>query len=165
MGKVLGEFHDEVLREVAATKRELELLRQEFTVLREQVGLERELKDLRGQIETAKNQVPKLPELATRLEEGQARLQREVARTKDKLSRVRVNQSLTDHRLSKLSEATEARAAGMEMKFETIISSFVMREVPPDARAALRDFAAETLKGNRGETIWHFDPGPTAGTA
>jgi hypothetical protein len=53
----------------------------------------------------------------------------------------------------------------MEMKFETTVSSFEMREIDPNAARALRDFAAETLKGNRGETIWHFDPGPTAGTA
>jgi hypothetical protein len=30
---------------------------------------------------------------------------------------------------------------------------------------ALRDFAGEALKGNRGETLWFFDSGPTGGTA
>ena len=31
------------------------------------------------------------------------------------------------------------------------------------AAAALRDFAAETLKSNRDEKLWVFDPGVTAG--
>jgi hypothetical protein len=61
MGRVLGEFHDEALREVAAVKRELELLRQEFAVLRDQVGLERGLRDLREEVEQARSEVPGWP--------------------------------------------------------------------------------------------------------
>jgi hypothetical protein len=144
-----------------AMKRELELLRREVTQLREQVGLERGLRDLRSEVEDARAQVPKLPAIVEGFERRQERLQREVETTKNKLSRVRVNQSMTDYRLSQLSEATAARSTAIETKIETTVSSFQMREVHPDARAALRDFAAETLKGNRGETIWHFDPGPT----
>jgi hypothetical protein len=52
---------------------------------------------------------------------------------------------------------------------EPIVMPKVLRVILVRARgAALRDFAAETLKSNRtarSETIWLFDPGPTAGTA
>jgi hypothetical protein len=37
---------------------------------------------------------------------------------------------------------TEARAREIQMKFETTVSSFTMREIHPDAGAVLRDFAA-----------------------
>ena len=146
-------------------KRELELLRREVTQLREQVGLERGLRDLRSEVEDARAQVPKVPEIMGQFKTEQARLQREVETTKDKLSRVRVDQSIADYRLSKLTEATAARSAAMEVKFETRVSSVELRPLYPGAAAALRDFAAETLKSNRDERLWIFDPGPTAGTA
>jgi outer membrane murein-binding lipoprotein Lpp len=149
IGQAAGELHDEALRSIATLKRELDQLRQEVTALREQVGLERGLRDLREQVDQARSEVPKVPALVAGLEKGQARLRREVAATKDKLTRVRTNQCITDYRLGELRKATEARAAGMEMKIETSISAFVMREVHPDAGAALRDFATEALKDNR----------------
>jgi chromosome segregation ATPase len=137
------------MRSVATLKRELDQLRQEVTVLREQVGLERSLRDLRSEVEHARSEVPKVPAIAARLEAGQTRLRREIAATKEKVNRVRVDQSLADYRLGELLKATEARAAGMEMKIETSISSFVIRDIHPDAGAALRNFAAEALKDNR----------------
>jgi hypothetical protein len=53
---------------------------------------------------------------------------------------------MTTYQLGELRKATEARAAGMEMKIETSIASFGMRPIHPDAGAALRDFAAGALK-------------------
>jgi len=128
-------------------------LQREIVQLREQVGLERGLKDLRDQIATAKSEVPKVPSLVQRLEESQAKVLGEIARTRDTLKRVRVDQSLTDRRLSKLSEATAARSTALELKIER--TSFQMREIDPAAGATLRDFAAEALKGTqRDEKIW-----------
>jgi len=143
-------------------KRENELLQREVTQLREQVGLERGLKDLRSEVEQARSEVPKLPTVVQRLEEGQARLHGEIATTKDALKRVRIDQSLTDRRLSKLSEATAARSTAMEMKIER--TSFEMREVDPAAAAALRNFATATLGARQDEKIWIL-PGPAGGTA
>jgi len=161
IGTVIGEFCGQ---QIAPLKREIELLRREVIQLREQVGLERELKELRGQIETAKNQVPKVPELVSGLKQDQTRLQREVARTKEKVSKLRTNQSISDYRLAELSKTAKARAASLEMKIETTVSSFKMREIDPSAARALRAFASESLKNTQHEKIWIF-PDPEAGSA
>jgi chromosome segregation ATPase len=156
IGQAVGEMHDLALRQIATLKRELDQTRQELTVLRDQVGLERGLRDLREQVDQARAEVPKVPAIAARLEAQNARLRREVATTKNKVSRLRADQSIADYRLAELSKATAARAAVLETKIET---SFTMREVHPEARTALRDFATEVLKG---KTIWCFDPGSAA---
>ena len=158
IGTAIGDFCGP---ELAAMRREIKLLQRELVQLREQIAVERGLKALREEVEVARRVVPKVPALVEQLEAGQDKLRRELKTTNDKLSRVRVDQSMIDYRLSELRKETEARAAGMELKIET--SSFVMREVPPAARAALRDFANEAVKNT--ETLWCFDPGPTAGTA
>jgi hypothetical protein len=149
IGKEAGELLDEL-------RRELRLLQREIVQLREQVGLERELKELRGQIETAKNQVPKLPELVSGLKQDQTRLQREVERTREKVSKLRADQSIADFKLKELSKATEARAANVEMEFERTVASFRMREMHPDAAAALRRFSGAVLE-NRDEKLWIFE--------
>jgi hypothetical protein len=163
VGEALGDFCGP---QFAAQKGELELLRREVTQLREQVGLERGLRELRSEVEEARGQVPRLPEIVGQFKTEQARLQREVETTREKLKNLRVNQCLADRRLSQLSKATEARASAMEMKIQTTVSSFEMREVHPDAAATLRDFAAGALASHRrDERILFVDPGPTAGTA
>jgi hypothetical protein len=97
------------------------------------------------------------------MEKGQARLEHEIKTTREKLKRVRVDQSIANHSLSKLREQSEARSTALELKVER--TSFEM-QVHPDAAAALRKFAAETLESTRrDEKIWIFDPGPAAGTA
>jgi predicted nuclease with TOPRIM domain len=143
-------------------KRENELLQREVTQLRETVALERGLKDLREQVEAAKNEVPKLPAIAQKLEEGQARLLGEITRTKEKVSKLRVNQSVADFKLNELRKAAAARAASLEMKVER---TSVEMQIHPDAAAALRDYATETLKdARRDDKIWVF-PGPPADAA
>jgi hypothetical protein len=165
-GESVGEaLADYVGPQFAAMKRELELLQREVTQLREQIAVERGLRDLRTQVEVARAEVPKLPAIAAKLERGQAELKRELKATKDKLTQTRVNQSMTNFKLDELSKATAQRAAGLEMKIETTVASFAIGDIHPDARAALRDFAAEVVRPARSETIWRFDPGPTAGTA
>jgi predicted RNase H-like nuclease (RuvC/YqgF family) len=139
----------------------LELLRRELATVRDEVAVERGLRDLRSEIEDARAQVPKLPAIAARLEAGQERLRREIETTQGKLSRVRTNQCITDYRLAELRKATERRSTALELKIETTVSSFEMREVHPAARAGLRAFAAETLKGTRDDgKLWLFDPNP-----
>jgi hypothetical protein len=162
VGTALGQYCDQ---EIGPLKRELELLRREVTQLREQVGLERGLRDLRTEVEVARAAVPKVPALVEKLERGQERLQRELERTKKRVSRARADNSMADFKLNELRKATERRATEIQMKLETSVASFTMREVHPDAKAALRNFADEALKGHRGEKIWIFDPGPRAGTA
>jgi chromosome segregation ATPase len=162
VGTAMGEY---VGQQVAALKRQIELLEREVTQLREQVGLERGLRDLRTEVEVARAAVPKVPALVEKLERGQERLQRELERTKKRVSRARADNSMADFKLNELRKATERRATEIQMKLETSVASFTMREVHPDAKAALRNFADEALKGHRGEKIWIFDPGPRAGTA
>jgi hypothetical protein len=164
VGTAMGDFCGP---QFAALKRELEVTRDEVRVLREQVGLARELAGLRAEVAQAKSEVPKLPAIAQRLEEGQARLQRELTKTKEKLGRVRVDQSVADFKLRELDKATAARSKSLEMKIETTTQKFEMSAtLHPDAAAALRSFATETLKGARqDEKIWVFDPSPAAGAA
>lgn len=162
VGEVIGEHCGQ---QIAPLKRELELLRREVTQLREQIGLERELKELRDQIKTAKNQVPEFPKIAEDLAAGQRRLRRSVAAAEEKLSHLRVDQSLTTHRVDELSRARvvdksktvgrleELRKAteATESKIDTL---FPMYKRHPAADAALRNYAAEALNG---ETIYRFD--------
>src|SRR6516225_7176914 len=49
-GEVIGEFHNEAMRELATLRRECECLRREFAALQESVGLERGLRDLRSEV-------------------------------------------------------------------------------------------------------------------
>jgi chromosome segregation ATPase len=150
----------------AALKRQIQLLEREVTQLREQVALERGLRDLRTEVEVARAEVPKLPAIAARLERGQARLERELETTQQKLKRTRVDQRIADHQLTKLREATEQRAASVEMKFETTVSSFRMHEIHPDAARAMKNFADAALKAApkwapSADKIWMFDPSVT----
>jgi hypothetical protein len=165
VGHVFGQFRAQLREhcdhEVANLKRELELTQRELKALREEVGLERGLQALRAEVEQARVDAPKFPAIAARLERGQARLRAELEAQKGKMSRLRTNQSLTDYKLGQLRKTTDAKAKGLEMKFETTVSSFSMREPHPDAAAALKEFAAGVVN-NR--TLWMFDPG-TAGTA
>jgi hypothetical protein len=143
-------------------------VRQEFAVLQQQVGLASGLKALREEVDRAVAAVPRVPALVEQLEAGQAELKRELKATKDKLTQTRVNQTMHDYRLSELDKATKAQkahAAGLEMKFESVSASFVMREIHPAAAEAMRNFASEVVRPARSQTIWRFDPGPPAGTA
>jgi hypothetical protein len=150
MGKVTGEWLEEIRREQA-------LLRREITQLREQVALERGLKALREEVEAAKNDVPKLPQITQRLEEGQAQLLGKVERMREKLSKVRVDQSVADSKLKELARETRKRATSFEMKFERTVASFTA-EMHPAAAATLREFADASLKGSPHERdkIWVF---------
>jgi chromosome segregation ATPase len=158
VGTAMGEY---VGQQVAALKRQIELLEREIVQLREQFAIERGLRDLRSEVEAARAEVPKLPAIMGRFEKEQEGLRREVEKQKARLNRARADQSMTDYRLSELQKSAKARATEIEMKLET--ASFTMREVHPNAKAALRDFAAETF--NKRETLWRFDPGPAADAA
>jgi chromosome segregation ATPase len=157
VGTAMGEFCGP---QVARLQREVELLRRELTTLREEVGLERSLRDLRTEVEAARAEVPKLPEIAARLEKEQLRLRCDLERTQKRVSRARVDQSMANFKLDELGKQIESRSTAMEMKFETTVASFKMNEIHPDAGRALRSFADEALKGDRGEKIWLFDPNP-----
>src|SRR5262249_42113761 len=133
-GKQTVEWLDEIRREQA-------ILQREIAQLREQVGLERGLKELRSEVEQARAEVPKLPAIVERLEAKHARLSRELETTREKLRAVRVDQSVANFRLRELDKETRKQAANVEMKIETrVAASFAMREMHPDAAAALRDF-------------------------
>jgi chromosome segregation ATPase len=169
VGKVLGEFRAQARehcnREIEIVKRELELTRRELNILREEVGLERGLRDLRSEVAKARKQVPKVPSIAARLEAQQTRLQRELDATKQKVSRLRVDQSITDHGLSELGKqmATAKAAASIEMELETSSTHFVMRNIDPAAAKALREFASQVIDARDGGAVWLSDP--VAGTA
>jgi hypothetical protein len=156
------EMGEVLCKELDVIQRELQLLKRELKTLRDEVAVERGLRDLRTKIEAASAQVPEVPALVAGLERAQARLERELEATKKKLTRARADQTMTDFRVAELRKQTESRAAGIEVKLET--ASFTMRELHPNARDALREFAAVTL-GNKtaprwapsAETIWAFD--------
>jgi hypothetical protein len=135
-------------REVAIVKRELELTQRELSILREEVGLERGLRDLRAEVAEAREQVPEVPAIAAQLEAEQACLQRELDAIKQKLSKLRVNQSITDYGLSKLRKQVEASGeASIEMEFESRSSHFQMKATHPDAARALKEFATGIING------------------
>jgi hypothetical protein len=92
----------------------------------------------------------------------QARLQRELDETKQKLSRVRVNQSITDYGLSKLSREVAATKAAASIEMETSSSRFVMRNIHPAAAKTLREFAAQVVDAWDGGAVWLSDPAGTA---
>jgi hypothetical protein len=113
---------------------------------------------------------PRLPDIEARIdvrqadvEDKQARLERELAKTKDRLGKMRVNQSISDYKLSEMSKQMDASSkASVEMEFESTSSRFQMRAAHPDAAKALKEFATQIIDGQRDGTIWL--PGPT-GTA
>jgi hypothetical protein len=149
---------------VGIIKRELELTRRELTVLRHEVGGERGLRDLRRQVVAAQKAVPKLPAIEARLAAKQARLDAEQTRlrheldaTKDKLSKVRVNQSIADYRLSEFMRE-QAAAPKTEVEFETSTSRFVMRNIHPTAAKTLREFASQVIDAQDDGAVWFSNP-------
>ena len=159
VGQALGEYCGQ---QIAPLKREIELLRREVTQLREHVELERGLKELRTVVDAARRQVPNFPKIVERLEAGQSRLRREVADAKEKLGDLRVDASLTNHRLAELgtaravdkSKLDELRQAN-EATTAKIDAIFPMHKIHPAAAASLRDYAADALKT---ETVYQFAP-------
>jgi chromosome segregation ATPase len=141
---------DAMARELAATKRELELLKQQFVILREQVGLADGLRSLRTEVEDARAQMPQIPATVTRLEAAQMDLEREVDKTKNRLAKARVDQSMTTYKLGELRKELDAKVkaatAAVELKLEQT-TSFEMRALHPDAAAALKQFAREVIDG------------------
>ena len=141
---------DAMARELAATKRELELLTQEVVILREQVGLAEGLRSLRTEVEDARAQMPQIPATVTRLEAAQMHLEREVDKTKNRLAKTRVDQSMTTYQLGELRKELDAKVkaatAAVELKLEQT-TSFEMRALHPDAAAALKQFAREVIDG------------------
>jgi predicted nuclease with TOPRIM domain len=114
------------------------------------VALQRGLRDLRDEVEEAREQVPKIPAIVDRLtaeqkhlEAEQARLERELTKTKERLSKMRVDQSIADYRLSE--HLREQPAPGVELKFETASTSFAVKDLDPNAAAAWREFVAGVL--------------------
>jgi hypothetical protein len=61
-------------------------------------------------------------------------VRQELAATEKKLNRLRTDQSITDHALGELRKAaTAARAASIEVEFESSTSHFQMKAAHPDA--------------------------------
>jgi hypothetical protein len=77
-----------------------------------------------------------------RLGEEQVRLQDELAATKGKLGKLRADQTITDHGLAELRKTTEASATETKLELSRAV---IMRDVPPAAALALRNFAAEAI--------------------
>jgi hypothetical protein len=173
-------LRDEVEREralnakaadIEGTQRETEydLLRRELAVLRGDVGVERGLQALQDAIAVAKSEVPKLPDIEARVEAklsemvtAQSCLRGELQKMKDRLSRMRVDQSVADYKLSEFMRE-QAAAPKTEIEFETSTSRFVMRDISPAAARALREFAAQVIDARDAGPIWLSDP--AAGSA
>lgn len=84
----------------------------------------------------------------------QDRLRRELTRTKDRVSRMRVDQSMADYRLTE--HLREKPKPAVELKFECAESRFTMKDMHPDAAATWRRFVAEMVEANDG-TMTAFD--------
>jgi septal ring factor EnvC (AmiA/AmiB activator) len=79
--------------------------------------------------------------------------QRELTKTKERLARARADQSLTNHKLTKLQQQP-----AVELKFESTDGSFSIKDMHPDAAAAWRRFAHEIIAQNDG-VMTPNDPG------
>jgi hypothetical protein len=146
---------EQLERDDASTRRELELCKRELALLQKEIGLERELRALHEDVAAAKAEIPKLPAIAAQLEAGQKRLREELATVKDKHARLRTDWSTTDYALGELrKEVTAARAASIEVEFESSSTHFQMKATHPAAAAALKQFAAEIVSGSADGTIW-----------
>jgi hypothetical protein len=129
--------------------------------------LRRELRDLRNEVAEARKQVPKVPAIESRLR-AEATISRvdtdkKLTKLQRELDRMRVNQSITDYKLSELrKEATASKAASIDVELQTSTSRLVMRDIHPAAAKALREFAAQVIDAADGGAVWWSD---TAGTA
>lgn len=149
-------------QEDAVTRYEIGLVRRELAMLREELGLERGLKTLHEEIATARAEIPKVSAIEARIDAEQSRLEaeqerlgRELAKTKERLSKLRVNQSIADYKISGLGKQIAApKAPVVALEVETSVSRFVLRDIHPDAAQALRDFAAQVIDARDGAPIW-----------
>jgi chromosome segregation ATPase len=134
-------------------KSELESLRRELALVRGELGIDRGLRALYDEVATARSEVPKFDYLEARVATEQSKLrseqrgiERELAATKARLGKMRVNQSVTNY---KLSEHIRALQPVVELKFECADSRFTMK-LHPDAAEAWRRFVAEMVEANDG---------------
>jgi hypothetical protein len=139
-----------------ADRADLVALRRDIEQLREQIGVERSVRDLRSEVAEAQAQIPQVPALFTQLQTETwtaqieankkiAALEKELRANKEKLSKLRVQQSQTEHKLQH-----QAPPPVVELKFESDDGQFTMRDMHPDAAAAWRRFATDMVAANNG---------------
>jgi hypothetical protein len=145
----------------ALARYEIGVVRRELATLREEVALERGFQALKAEIAVAKSEIPRLPEIEARVDAKlsqmaveQSRLHTKLEKTRDRISRMRVDQSVTDYSVKKLEEA---QRPVVELKFESVDGQFTMRDMHPDAAAAWRRFVREMVEANEG-TMFPNDP-------
>jgi hypothetical protein len=160
------ELRDQVARaKDAQAQAGEELLRRELAVLQKEIGLERAVRALHDEVEVAKSEIPQVPAIEARIDgrlsemaAEQKRLQDELQKTKNRVSKMRVNQSITEYSLKEsLKELQRAQKPVVELRFESVDGQFTMRDMHPDAAAAWRRFVREMVEGNDG-TMFPNDP-------
>jgi hypothetical protein len=168
---VLAELIVELRQEMRAhVEAEVGKLAAEFALLQKEVALERGFQALKAEIAAARADVPKVPEIEARVDARQSelaaeqkRLERELAKTKDRLGKVQVNQSVSDFELQK--HIKQSKPA-VELHFETSASSFVVRDLHPDAAAAWRDFCSDLMADQQNAPLLRvIDPTSPTGLA
>ena len=161
LGMTVSEIRREMRTHVEAAVGKFE---REIAVLQKELALERGFQALKAEIAAAKGEIPRVPEIEARvnashaeLKREQGRLQRELARTKDRVSKMRVDQSITDHELQK---HIKQSAPVVELHFQTSQNSFVVRDLHADAAAAWRDFCNDLAseQQNHGASLRVVDP-------
>jgi chromosome segregation ATPase len=142
----------------AATRRELELSKRELALLQREIGAERAVRALHDEVEVAKSEIPRLPEIEARIDAKLSQMAAEQEKTRDRVSRMRVDQSVTQYCLKEdLKELKRAQQPVVELKFESVDGVFTMKDLHPDAAAAWRRFVREMVEANEG-TMFPNDP-------
>jgi hypothetical protein len=167
------DYQRDALRTKAAEADRVELVasRRDIEQLREQIGVERGLRDLRSEVAEAQKQIPQVPALFTQLQTETwtaqieadkkiAALERELRATKDKLSKLRVQNSETQHSVKRLERQAPTATAAIEI--ETSTRLFSMRGLHPEAAKTLRAFANEVIDAKDHRPIWLSPPAGTA---
>jgi hypothetical protein len=161
------ELRDQVARaKDAQAQAGEELLRRELAVLQKEVGLERAVRALHDEVEFAKAEVPQVPAIEARIDSRlsemaaeQKRLQDELQKTMNRVSKMRVNQSITEYSLKEsLKELQHAQQPAVELKFVTEDGCcFSLKDANPGAVETWRRFAADLVAANNG-TMFPNDP-------
>jgi chromosome segregation ATPase len=161
------ELRDQVARaKDAQAQAGEELLRRELAVLQKEIGLERAVRALHDEVEVAKSEIPQVPAIEARIDgrlsemaAEQKRLQDELQKTKNRVSKMRVNQSITEYSLKEsLKELQHAQQPAVELKFVTEDGCcFSLKDANPGAVETWRRFAADLVAANNG-TMFPNDP-------
>ena len=151
--------------EIASHQREIELTRRELGALQREVELKLNLK---SEVDAARAEVEELRQRATSFQAEVDALRETVAKQQKTILKLRAETHQLDYEQREQDKAVralrrEAKAASSEIELQTSTTYFRMKNVHPDAAAAMREVASQVLDAKDGRTIgWLEHPAGTA---